>query len=239
MPADAGSTASRHYKRAPIVEASIIINVEAISESDDDVFAPVGKRLGAAYPNFQNLANFVASRRQPKPKAAGMVFTSADGKWIVQARSDGFRFTRQAPYDRWETFLSEARKSWEYYRDVVEPIKVAELVVKYVNVITIPLGIQLPKLFNTYPVIPPPQRLLDSLQMRYAVTIAEPRGQISVLMVFLGRQPDHTGRMVLDNTFSFKAASEIEIWEMMAKVRDIKNETFESQITDNLRKTFE
>jgi uncharacterized protein (TIGR04255 family) len=238
MPSDAGSAPSRHYDRAPIIEASIIIGIKAIVSSDDAVFAQIGKLLGDAYPNTQTLAEFVTSRRQAKPNAAGMVFSSKDGKQIVQARSDGLRFTRQAPYDRWETFLPEARKAWEHYRDAVEPIDIIRLTVKYVNVISIPLGISLPRLFNTYPTIPWPERLLNSLQMRYAVDVPEPTGQLSVLMVFLERGADHTGKMVLDNTFSFKVASEAEVWEMMPRVRRVKNETFESQITDELRKTF-
>jgi hypothetical protein len=49
-------------------------------------------------------------RLTPSPaKEDGYLFSSADGKRIVQARLDGFTFNRLKPYDTWEALRDEAK----------------------------------------------------------------------------------------------------------------------------------
>ena len=46
----------------------------------------------------------------------GYVFTSADGKQVVQYRLDGFTFSRLRPYTRWEEVFAEAQKVMGHIR---------------------------------------------------------------------------------------------------------------------------
>jgi uncharacterized protein (TIGR04255 family) len=241
MPTDAGTGTARHYARAPIIEASIILEIGHLAGGSAELLPRVGECLGQDYPNAQDLADFLVARRETKPDASGVVYSSEDGRQIVQARSDRFQFTRQAPYDRWETFLTQGQRAWTCYKDVLGAIEVRRLVVKYVNIIQIPIGVPLRELFNTYPALPLPDQLLNDMQMRYSLTLEGGlHGHLTVFMVFLNPSPDRSsGRMALDNTFSFPVEDEAKMWDEMPRIRQIKNETFESQITDRLRETFQ
>jgi uncharacterized protein (TIGR04255 family) len=63
---------------------------------------------------------------------------SEDGKQIVQFRTDGFTFSRLAPYTRWEDVFAEAMVLWANYNAVVQVEEAARLAVRYINRLPLP-----------------------------------------------------------------------------------------------------
>ena len=226
---------SMHYDNAPIVEASFSVAVSALSPERLPLLGVVGKHLDSQYAKVRQLDELVNSRTEIPRDVIGIAFSTEDDRRTVQARSDGFTFSQQAPYDRWETFIEGARSSWEIYKNIVGPLTLRELSVKYVNIIEIPLGIPLRELFNTYPALPDSSTLLTSLSMYYQYDLAElPNTRLSVLMVSLGRGSGK-GRVLLDNTVTARVSSEAAMWDALPPIRKIKNDMFEAQLSEKVK----
>jgi uncharacterized protein (TIGR04255 family) len=227
-----------HYDKAPIAEASITVGIEPIPAQRYPLLGTLALRLGNDYPHHETLSE-AAKKVSESPGSPGIVYSDADRKRIIRARADGVTFSRLAPYDRWETFLPEARRSWELYKETLGDVKATRGAVRYINSIVIPLGLPLRDLFNTYPLLPDSEQLLDSMFMRYDYRlITATEFKIAVLMYFQGPLADDHGRMLLDNTVSFDAVNETQLWGQMATARTIKNDLFESQITSRLKESF-
>ena len=69
----------------------------------------------------------------------GYLFTSVDGRQVVQARLDGFTFSRLKPYDKWTTLRDEAQELWQHYVRIASPETVTRVALRYINRIEIPL----------------------------------------------------------------------------------------------------
>jgi uncharacterized protein (TIGR04255 family) len=153
----------QHYSKAPITEA--IIDLRGILPSDITLSNLHGltSYLECDYPYRENAvrvesqvtagASVGASANQTQ---VGYVYSSDDGKQILNAGLMGFTFSRLAPYDRWETFRDEARRLWEIYCQMVRVEKLNRIAVRYINRIDIPLPFDDFKIFlRTVPEVSP------------------------------------------------------------------------------------
>jgi uncharacterized protein (TIGR04255 family) len=226
------------YDKPPILEASLTIQIVPLEADRYALLGRVGDQLGPKFTKTQLLSEFNAKFIDVSGVASGMVYSTSDEKESVQARSDGFSFSKQAPYEGWDAFLPRAQEAWEAYKAVVSPIVPRVVSLKYVNNITFPLGIPLPELFNTYPTVPNSSALFDAISMFYKISISEiPGVQLSVLMTNLPAS-DNKGHMLLDNTLQFQSRDEGQIWPKMPQLRKLKNEIFESQLKPTLKEQF-
>lgn len=238
-----GPTSWPSYDKPPILEASFTIQIEPLEAKRYALLGRVGERLGSRFTKTQLLSEFNSKFLDVSGAVSGMVYSTTDEKENVQARSDGFSFSRQAPYESWDVFLPRVQNAWEAYKAVVSPLVTKAVLLKYVNSITFPLGIPLRELFNTYPEMPDQSQLFDALSMFYRVTYAKmPDIHHSVFMTNLpiGKKAigEMKGRMLLDNTLEFNARDESEIWPRMPLLRKLKNEIFETQLKPVLKEQF-
>ena len=235
MQGDRPDDESVHYENAPIVEAALTIGVHPLSLERYPLLGVVGKHLEKPFSKVRQLEDLAEDSSTVPKGVVGLVFSTEDSRKNIQARSDGFTFSQQAPYDRWETFVGDARSAWEIYKGVLDPLFVCELTVKYVNIIEIPLGIPLHELFNTYPTAPEASTLFSSLSMYYQFEVPElPKARLSVLMVSLGRSQGK-GRILLDNTVAVPIPDEATMWTILPRIRKIKNDMFEAQLKPRLK----
>ncbi|MGZ7132782.1 MAG: TIGR04255 family protein, partial [Halobacteriota archaeon] len=228
----------RHYDRAPIVEAIVSIQITPIGNDGMASLEGVSKALSEAYPNVQPLrhaAEFLPSAGHGD--SDGYVSVSEDGKQIVQSRTDGFSFSRLAPYDRWESFVSEARRTWDAYAECVGSFDIQAFSVRYINELKIPFGTPLREFFNIYPALPDPSQLLSMVFMYYSIGVPLMGGTATVSMASIGATSDGRARILLDNTFRFPVTDQLAIWENMPQVRKLKNDTFESQLRAEFKET--
>src|SRR3954464_186147 len=123
-------TEPEHLPNAPIVEALLDIAAVLPESVDQERLASFQDYLGNRYPNKQvrHLWSAEVQLRPSGPPEAkgtrtgvGYLFTSADGKEVVQARKDGFSFSRLKPYEQWDPFSKEARRLWGLYVSAVKP----------------------------------------------------------------------------------------------------------------------
>ncbi|WP_336604409.1 TIGR04255 family protein [Tolypothrix bouteillei] len=88
----------------------------------------------------------------------GYIFISNDKEKIIQAKLQGFTFSKLKPYQSWQDFYGEAYQLWQKYVEITSPLKVVRLGLRYVNQINIPLtgegGIELKQYIKTLPEMP-------------------------------------------------------------------------------------
>jgi uncharacterized protein (TIGR04255 family) len=243
--------AHRHYDNAPITEGLIDIRVKLPSDIDLSSFDAFFERVKDKYPTRQDRKLFEGTfSTVPRVEAAaketkiGYLFRSADGKRVLQARLDGFTFSRLKPYENWGALRDEAKRLWDTYREIVKPIQVTRVAVRYINQIDIPLPMRdFKDFFRTIPEVSPdlPQGLSGFLMQ-----LQIPQEDISALLVItqtmLVPPPSPVVASVILDIDLFKVQSgfetDDEVWTLLESFRDRKNEIFEACITDKARQLF-
>lgn len=152
-------------------------------------------------------------------------------------------FSRLAPYDRWETFQSEARHLWDLYRSILKPAAVTRVAVRYINQINIPRsGVELKDYFRTGPEISPDlEQRLDACFMQIQIPQDDLNAKLSITQALVPPSAPETVSVLLDIDL-FRTTdlpkTEEEIWLLLGKFRKRKNQAFEACIKNETRRLF-
>ncbi len=240
----------RHYRNAPITHATIELTVrlpdgvEASKFHDfvkpgDDEFPERGEIRKATIEaefEFRKEVGTAAVMHQPM----GWAFRSPDAKRIVQVRTNGFSFTRLAPYNDWAAFRNEARSLWSRYRVACEPEAIIQLSLKYVNQFNLPLPVEdFKRYFRTFPDISTdvPQELAGMF-MQLQIPIPAAKSMLVVTQTIVPPPQAGVVSVVLDlqlNRSVHEQMQEEPIWQTFDTLRDEKNKAFEACISDAVR----
>src|SRR5438094_288898 len=96
---------------------------DAGMDRDVDGLLAFHRRIRNEYPHVSHRKNIhvqLGRRVEVKPgqRSEGFFFSSVDGRQVVQARLDGFAFSRLKPYKDWDHLRAEAKRLWRDYVDV-------------------------------------------------------------------------------------------------------------------------
>jgi uncharacterized protein (TIGR04255 family) len=238
------SIETQHFDKAPIVEA--IIGVELAEMLGDDslnALKEFGVQLQPSYPTSEDMRLGEYEFRlgsQPKQTDThiGFFFKSGDGRQVVHARRNGFGFSRLAPYQNWDQFFEEAKRTWSLYRRAIGPSSLSRWTVRYINKLVWPEGERMGKYLRIYPQIPDdlPQEIQGCF-MRLEFPVPAPQGLLTQQLILL--PPEQAGRVafMLDNEFTFSAIGlrDSTLWDQIHSARDIKNSFFVNSITDEMK----
>ena len=236
-----------HYANSPLTEAIIDIRVQLSDGLKIESLLAVQESQKELYPKQDSRLFFEAelsSDLDAPPVSAtrthiGYVFASEDGLQSFQVRLDGFTFSRLKPYDKWSTFRDEARRLWGVYRDIVNPLDVTRLAVRYINRLDInQASIDLKDYLRTSPEVSP---ALPQVLAGYFMQLQIP-------------QPDHPWKAIINQALipppSLNITSilldidlfqdvdlpddEEGIWSIFELFRHRKNEIFLGCISDTM-----
>ncbi|MEH1850299.1 MAG: TIGR04255 family protein [Nostoc sp.] len=140
------------FLNPPITEAIIDITVNLHDDFNHEEILKFHENIKDSFPNIQkrmalqggfefDLENSDEINSQlfsVSNKPEGYIFISHDQKRIIQARLNGFTFSRLKPYESWESFYGEAYQLWQKYAQITSPTEVVRLALRYVNQIMIP-----------------------------------------------------------------------------------------------------
>ncbi len=240
-------TNSHHLSNAPIKEALIDLRValpqniglgelEAAHDRIRDRF-PVKKTIHEG--RFGVRIDF-DSGENPETTAGhnklGFRFETDDGVEVAQFKTNGFTYSRLAPYTNWEDIRSSANALWQQYLEVATPDRVTRIATRFINVIHIPLPF---RDFEEYLTEPPriPEKLpqaLSSYLMR--IVLPEPSiGATAIITQALEQQEREHVPIVLDidvfisHTFD---ADDAAIWDRLEDLRRFKNDVFFGSVTE-------
>jgi uncharacterized protein (TIGR04255 family) len=240
-----------HYPRAPIREALIDLQVtpsekvtlcllEQVKQEVQSEF-PVFKKRGVFEAKYSAGANVGASAQQ---KETGFAFFSGDGLHVLQARVDGFTFSRLAPYDCWESLRDQARRYWAIYRRCIGELGINRIAVRYINQVDIPnapvdlddyfltaprIGAQLPQAFDRF-----------QLQVEASQPDLGSNAIVIVTQALVKSSSVDTVSVIVDIDAFVQgiSAADDEAWPTLEALRVRKNDYFEGSITDRTRELF-
>lgn len=179
-----------------------------------------------------------ASRKQ-----IGYSFTSAEGRHVLQARLDGFTFSRLKPYLNWPQLRDECKNLWALYKELAKPTRVNRIAVRYINQIDIPLGaIDYKDYFLTTPEIAQtlPQDL-SGFFMKLQIPCPDFGG--GLILTQMATQPAQPGwhSVVLDIDVFKQCDPELaepEMWDTIEMLKATENKFFFESITERTQGLF-
>jgi uncharacterized protein (TIGR04255 family) len=233
------------------------IRVAFQNAPDMDALARVQEGIKDRYPERQERAEFefgvqtgdggTPAVMQRKGGPVGYFFRSADGKNIMQARHNGFAFSRLRPYGSGDAFRQEARELWQHYRAIVRPLRVNRLALRNINRIEIPVPFgDFRDYILTSPEIAPglPQGLAHYL-LRLVMPHPEHPGLVASVISSMEAVTTVEGRAVLPVIFDIDVFQEVDldpedsnVWGILGDIRQYRNEIFFKSMTDKALELF-
>lgn len=233
----------------PIVEAVVDIDCDmppGLSiESHEQAFRDL---LRSNYPKFrkQMLHGFQLETSVGAPPKVSTTtdglqaiqFLVEDEKQLVQIRTNGFSFNKLAPYSSLDSYVGEIEKSWGVFCEVIKPLLVRQVQLRYINRLELPLvngTVDLDDFFRVGPKAPDEDRLgfMGFLNQHAMVEVATG----SRVNTVLAAQPAEEGKLpiIFDITAQCARNVDIRAWEEILEIiqslRDLKNVVFEKSLT--------
>ena len=229
------------FPNAPITEALLDIRVKLPEQVDLTQLATIQDLIKDQYPS-RNERMFWQSDLQiaqgdlkispPTGGPVGYAFTSRDGKQIIQARKDGFAFSRLKPYEDWISLRDEAKRLWQYYIQIASPTSITRLALRYINRIELPLPMRdFKDYILTVPEIAPniPQGLANFfMQLIIPIPIMNAVAIVTET-VDVSQNPSSILPLIFDIDVFREAVFDLdsaEVWETFEQLRELKNDIF-------------
>lgn len=245
---------ARSLANAPLREAIIDLRVISQKGLEVDALMDLGPGLSDQYPNrtdqmsvtgevrFGGEEGMVA--RKSEHTRIGSMFRSADGSQVVQFRTNGFTFSRLAPYTDWEQVFPEAWRLWGRYVELARPVEVVRVATRYVNDMRFPLPMEL----ADYLTAPPPQPAgipSEVVGFLTQLTVRDPNSGSKVNIIqTIGELRQDEVSIILDidafqDGLSIAPDDDSELNQRFQALRALKNEVFFKSITEAAAGRFE
>ena len=249
----------------PIVEA--VVNVDCDLPPGFDLATlegPARARFGDRYPKFSAQVVPLATVQANLGTLQDISFRSAlqalqfrqeDEKQLVQIRPQGFSFNRLAPYSSLDDYLPEIERTWRLYVDLVAPVQMRAIRLRYINRIVLPMAantIDLDEFLKIGRGFPDQDKLVFSGLFIQQTAIEKDTGA-EVNLVLRGQTPKvetlavnpkvETLEVILDITVAAAVRSEETDWANMqpvvASLRRLKNRIFAGTLTIKCMELFQ
>lgn len=243
-------------RNAPIIEALIDFKVILPEATNVAALGEAHKEISTDYPNVQmqrtlkGELNFAADDSQNvqqigNPETTGFFYRSADQIRLVQFRLDGFTFNQLKPYTTWDEMFPEAIRLWKIYCEFCLPQAIDRLAVRFINEISIPTPFASFGEFLTAPPRRPPNLPPPIANFLTQITAREQDSDIftTVTQSLSPTSSEEYAVILLDievfRTFDgLQPQNEELITETFNKLREIKNITFFSSVTERAVELF-
>jgi uncharacterized protein (TIGR04255 family) len=244
---------SRHYSKAPIVEAVINIQVAYPKSLDRQLIALAQDRFASRFAHSRELdaVNLMVGPSEPSAAKAmlGVRFANTENTKILQIRQEGFAYSHLTPYSKWETLRAEAFANWNEFLTVCGPTRVTRIAVKFVNRLVFPHpegsdSVDLDDFLAVHPVVPNFGEAVSGFMTQVQIPQPSLDGQRPLALVTVASQPPtkpNSETAVLDidvfESVDWQTTDE-RIWAEIDKMRFIKNMIFEGSLTAKLKETY-
>ena len=248
-----GAFQTRHYAKAPIIEAIISFTVEMpegfrvenarnFRESARS-YSETGEERMVGFP----VVPFGPTTQNDVTVISGIRFQSPDSRYLLACRDTSFALSRLAPYEDWETFRDETHRLWELYANRFDPIKVTGLSVRYINRIEIPWSpgeeIDFRWYFRTFPEVSTDLDVgMSGFHMRLDIPLTSIRARLILNQAMLPpASPSPSSISVIldsDIVSSLEVPDNAAMWTRLEELRIAKNDVFEACITNLTRELF-
>lgn len=229
-----------HLKNAPIAEAVIDIRFQPALNLEYDKIVAIHQSIQSDYPvkqeNKEMQLGFVVGPDQTTQQTIsdsviGYRFESSDKKYVFIASKNGFSLSKLAPYENWDTFVSEAKRIYEIYFGMFGNQTITRTAVRYINVIKIHEDVFD---FDDYLVAGPkvPDGLPNAVSeflIRNVVPCIEEKALVTIVQGFSSTNITESKEVILDIDAVCMEAYESNTnkqWELLDSLRELKNNAF-------------
>lgn len=244
-----------HFPNAPITEALLDVRVKLPPETCLAKLAAFQDEIKQRYPSRQERLAWeghIEIKSNPMTRVSqsaaggpdGYMFTSVDGRQVVQARMDGFTFSRLKPYNKWEALRDEAKELWQHYIQIAAPDSVTRVALRYINRIEIPLPIRDFKeyILTTPEIAPDLPQGLGSFFMRLVIPDAKTQA-VAIVTETVEPIDESSNRLpLIFDIDAFRLAAftvqDKTLWETFEQLHDLKNDIFFKSITPKAKELF-
>ncbi len=242
-------------KSPPIVEAVVDIDCDMPRDfNPPDVVTKASHLLHDSYPKNRRRVVFetelhakgdevpAVTTREAQPV---LQFLKDDEKQLVQIRPQGYSFNRLAPYGSFDEYLPEIERTWRLFVDLVSPVQVRLIRLRYINRFLLPMRntkVDLAEYFTLPPRWPEGDRFMlaaffDRRSLRDAVT----NEVVNIVTTF---QPDDGKKLpvILDIEAIHEGAVDCVDWpeinHRIESARTLKNDVFAQSLTKKCLRLF-
>jgi uncharacterized protein (TIGR04255 family) len=245
----------RHLANAPITEALIDVHVnpqpgltfdmlkQSVSDSDFGYYEKgriTKKRLQFKLPTDGQPPEIPAHLVQQ----VGFRMHTYDEKYVAQFRLSGFTLSRMPPYEEWRKLVEESKRLWAIYRERLSPERVVRLATRSINNLHLPMqpGDSYQTYLHKLVDVPDgaPQAVASFFQRFELVDASTSRVNLTIAL----QENSLNSRMpVILDIDAFKivdlAPTDDQLWEILEHLRNLKNETFFSSLTEKAADLYE
>jgi len=235
-----------YYLHPPIKEAILDIQVEL----PENINLKNLKKTDKKYPILKELKETTGLftigdliSASASSQIIGYNFKKENNENLYQFRMNGFSFHHLDPYENWKNFQKEANKIWISYNQKFNPVKIKRIALRYINLINIPeKQFELKEYFTITPEIPNqlPQ-IINNFLINIIMPLKNINGNSSITQTIIKPKENNSITVSLDiDVFvenNLQNNNEY-IFETFNKLRNEKNNIFESFITDKTRELF-
>lgn len=252
---------AQKYPKPPIIEA--VLHVRYAAPLTDSEMKRIPRLLASEYPKSTEESEFQLEFRVEKgvPTGTPQVQVSDSGTRMLSANDQRIVVTRQggmthqgsvlygyyAPYQGWDDFVEGARFVFDALREKLGYKEMSSIGLRYVNRIDVPLNDGTPFLPAEYLLagVALPQNSVTS-----ALRLFQGMAEIEINHDRLvSRVSAATAQEALINhaslVFDIDIISQVDVpkkpeefWALLGRMRDAKNDIFESGVTDKARQLF-
>lgn len=236
-------------RNPPIVEAVFDVDCDLPPGLDLGALkAPALARFGDQYPKFQTQfmqQHTIETKADAPPSMSTHVavqalqFRHEDEKQIVQVRAQGFSFNRLAPYTSLDDYLPEIERTWRLYVDLVSPVQIRTIRLRYINRILLPVAtseVDLDEFFKIGPRLPDREGLVLHGFLSQQSASERDTGLHTSLVLAAERATNENLPVIFDITVEKPdIKTEPADWSKMRPIlnalRNLKNRIFENSLT--------
>jgi uncharacterized protein (TIGR04255 family) len=235
------------YDAPPIIEA--VIQFRYAEPASKALQAKLLKRLKREYENEVALQAVGANVDFEKQEAAFVAepqwrLSSSDETDVLIVHGTTLTWSRLAPYQGWDALSERVRSDVEIAHEVTGLRKVVQLGVRYINRIDVPINGPITR-YEDYLTInlslPEVWDGVSNYGWRFERLYPELAALAIVQSAIIAPEiPDHAAFLLdIDIICKQDIPTKIEdIFVLLGKMRDLKNDIFELSITDTARKSF-
>jgi len=239
--------------RAPIIEGLINIQVKPRPGLTLQDLSKFGERLKASYPTTKELRDVQAqlmlgpnhaSSQSVAATHVGFRYERQTPPFVVHARLNELLVSRLRPYETWEKLQAEAQTVWSEYRTICQPEVITRVATRYINRVELPIeGLNFDDYLTAPPLIPKAlTQKFEGFLTKIVVPHAESGAHIAMSQMLDDADPK-TGKVpVLIDIDVYKEVEfpvdSPEAWELLGKMRDLKNHAFFDSLTSKALELF-
>jgi uncharacterized protein (TIGR04255 family) len=240
----------------PIVEAVFDVDCDLPPGFDLAALELRSRELfGDQYPKFRTQViqeHLIETKADAPPNVSirqavqALQCFSEDERQLVQVRAQGFSFNRLAPYSGLDDYLPEIERTWRLYVDLVSPVQIRFIRLRYINRILLPMRantVDLDEFLKIGPRLPDEKRLtLASFLSQQLAVERDTQHQVNLVLT---TQPQENEKLpiILDIGVTSVVATEPTDWLKMRStiesLRALKNRVFGNTLTPKCIQLFQ